>query len=371
MGLPEMVTEVRRGAQDLVIILQGDNRYSELTVALRSELSRLNRLILNDATLERSHPVLFPLLLSSLRILVSSIHLSNNLAASSNYSHGNYIRLNAVINEMINIADEVNKSLLNIGGDRFLTHLQVQTCSQHASTAAGVSPHETFTQSAGIRDISTTAQYAENAPPCSENARKYVFRNTIDARLLREVNGNYDVRIILPENVMSCTAHRTTTKFFKICKDPIPSDRRVLYNISDGSSILYELWSRFDGKAYNNCWIRERGNTDGNIVRIQLKSTSHRHTSFLASLTNFNYMWSNANSIATNPEYMKVNKTLEGGSTNIAASELAPHRTAAIVTGYDTEPSAYMEIQQGVNVPLFCMIMVAADIMDPSYRRFQ
>lgn len=98
------------------------------------------------------------------------------------------------------------------------------------------------------------------------------------------------------------------TRFSKYSKNQSGRTEESIYNISDGSCILYEIWSRFDGQLYNTCWISEPGHNGRTVLHLQRERRLIGRGYITASFPNSNFTGSNANSVPSNPKYMKVEK---------------------------------------------------------------
>lgn len=231
-----------------------------------------------------------------------------------------------------------------------------------ASIAEG--QYARFIQCPGLRDLRTTPhQFASNAPPLSYDSHRYVYDSPINAYLVPTKAG-YTVRISVSEERARLRNGVPVYAMFKIIKLPDSGNKKVIYHISDGTAVIYEIVSKIQHSINEFCWIREPGPMGRVIVTLHRKTPLAKQKYVLVSLSDISHTGDGAMPVAGGRNYMEIRRSSGRGYVRIEASELVPQRSAGTITQTENGIAYEMTASARVNVALLSTIIVAAKHMN-------
>lgn len=218
-----------------------------------------------------------------------------------------------------------------------------------------------------LRGLQRAREKARNAPMGNETAYRLVFEMPVDLQLIWNRHG-FIIKLNKPcENYVQ-SMRMEAVPILKLNFNPDPYQPDLMFNVSNGTHIVYELRHYIGRNAPNKqlmCYIREAGNRGRHIVILERKwdvLTKHPVT---VNLTDETYMHDGRHTAVADPRYMEIRRVKmdRGRGVGYEAVEFVPPRTAATVVNTKVPGIRQVSVHPRVNIPLLMLIIVGSDMM--------
>lgn len=203
---------------------------------------------------------------------------------------------------------------------------------------------------------------------CSSEAKAYIFDREMSTRLTDTIYG-FKATMNLRENEMLLRNGIAQDVLFKVISKPLSYEPKVMYRITDGKDILYELIGDDSGNIGLQCSIHEPGRYEHTyingkpIVTLSSNKDVFTRNPVMVHLSDQTFRGEEAYKGAAASGYMRVLRTGSKDSVCYDAHELVPERMAASMRATPNSSVWEVNIESGVNSALVCMILIATHRM--------